>query len=69
MPVRTLLLLSAAVAVAPAIADDASRRTSERTPASELTATPMPTNVDAVPAPVRKEKRVRQTFPAPKKTM
>ncbi len=69
MPVRTLLMLSVALAIAPAIADDASRRSPERTPASNLTATPMPTTVDAVPAPVRKEKRVRQTFPAPKKTM
>jgi hypothetical protein len=73
MPVRTLLLLSAAVlASAPALAADAPKRIPERAPALDLTAMPMPAasaDENALAQPTRKGKRVRYTFPAPRRVM
>lgn len=73
MSVRTFLILPAAIlAAAPALAADAPKRIPERVPASSLTATPIPAasaDETIVGAPVRKEKRVRYTFPAPKRMM
>jgi hypothetical protein len=73
MPVRTFLILSAAtLAAAPALAADVPKRIPERVPASGLTATPIPAasaDEGIVVSPVPKEKRVRYTFPAPKRMM
>jgi hypothetical protein len=72
MPVRTLLLLAATLAAPPAIAAEATRRIPDRLPSSEYSAVPMPASSasdDALDAPARTGKRVRYTFPAPKRAM
>lgn len=73
MPVRTFLILSAAtLAGVPALAAETPKRLPERVPASSLTATPIPAasaDESIVGGPARKEKRVRYTFPAPKRMM
>lgn len=72
MPVRTFLILPVAIlAAAPTLAADAPKRIPERIPASSLTATPIPAASadESIVAPARKEKRVRYTFPAPKRMM
>ncbi|HWA14372.1 MAG TPA: hypothetical protein VHA15_14865 [Burkholderiales bacterium] len=73
MTMRSLLLLCAAVlAASPAIAADAPKRIAERVPAADPAAAPMPAASprEALAAPpARKGKRVRHSFPAPRRVM
>jgi hypothetical protein len=73
MTVRPYLLLcAAALAATPALAADAPKRIVERAPAADLNPAPMPAasaDEGAMAPPARKGKRVRYTFPAPKRVM
>jgi hypothetical protein len=73
MPVcRLLALLATLLAIVPASAADVPERQPERVRATDPGAGPKPAAVpgaDIAPGPARKEKRVRQSFPAPKRMM